>query len=338
MPVLWMSKGMKMKRTIMLVVSLILTCAGVQAQQVSGVGSTFAAPLYHRWAQEYLEKTGVGINYQALGSGAGITFIRARYSDFGASDDPMHDSEMRDSPGIVHVPTAAGTVVLAYNVPGVGPGIRLAGDVVADIFLGKITNWSDPRITGLNPGTRFPNLTIATCHRSDSSGTTSIFTHFLAEVSPTWKQQVGAGRALKWPVGDAMKGNLGVATAIQQQEGGIGYIELAFAIQKSIFYAAVRNPKGQFIYPTIRSAEAAIAASPLPPDFRRVVVNSPAKDGYPLTGFTYILVYREGTKPALKGFLIWALTEGQKDAAGLEYVPLPTSVQKQALALVNSLK
>ncbi len=328
----------KMKRIILLALSLTFLCSGLHAQGISGVGSTFAGPLYQRWAQEYQAKTGVQINYQPLGSGAGITYITARYTDFGASDDPMYDSEIRAAPGIVHIPIVAGTVVIAYNIPGVGPGIRLTGDVVSDIFLGKITNWSDPRITGLNPGTRFPNLSIAPLHRSDSSGTTSIFTHYLAEVAPDWKQEVGAGRALHWPCGVSLRGNRGVATGIQQQLGGIGYIELAFAIQDTIFYAAIRNAKGEFIYPNIQSAQAAIAASPLPPDFRKVVVNTPAKDGYPLTGFTYILVFRDDTKPALKQFLLWALTDGQKEAAGLQYVPLPANIQKRALAAVASLK
>ena len=175
-------------------------CGGLCAQDINGVGSTFAAPLYQRWAQEYREKTGVTINYQPLGSGAGIRYITAGYTDFGATDDPMGDKELLASPGLVHIPTVAGTVVIAYNIPGVGPGIRLTGDVVADIFLGKITRWDDPRITGLNPGTHFPSIGITPFHRSDSSGTTSIFTHYLAEVAPRLAaaSRRGAGGALAW--------------------------------------------------------------------------------------------------------------------------------------------
>ena len=317
---------------------LFLRGAGVQAQQITGVGSTFAAPLYQRWAQEYRDATGVEINYQPLGSGAGIKFIVTHFADFGASDAPMNEADMREGPGIVHVPTVAGPVVVAYNIPGVGPGIRLTGDVVADIFLGKITNWDDKRITGLNPGTHFPSLAISVFHRSDSSGTTSVFTHFLDTVSPAWKTQVDAGKSVPWPVGTGAKGNMGVGVAVKGQPGSIGYVEIEFAIQQVIFYAAIRNLGGHFVYPDAAAQIATVAGAVLPPDLRLSLIPTSAPNGYPIMGFTYILVYATGTKPAVKDFLRWALTKGQRDAAELGYVPLPPNIQKRSLAVVTALK
>ena len=319
-----------------LLTGLFLRGAGVQAQQITGVGSTFAAPLYQRWAQEYRAETGVEINYQPLGSGAGIKYIITRFADFGASDAPMSETDMKAGPGIVHVPTVAGPVVVAYNIPGVGPGIRLTGDVVADIFLGKITNWDDKCITRLNPGTRFPKLAISVFHRSDSSGTTSVFTHFLDTVSPAWKTQVDAGRSVPWPVGTGAKGNKGVA--VKGQTGSIGYVEIEFAIQQVIFYAAIRNLGGHFVYPDAAAQTATVAGAVLPPDLRLSLIPTTAPNGYPFVGFTYILVYATGTKPALKDFLRWALTKGQKDAAELGYVPLPPNIQKRSLSVVTALK
>ena len=231
----------------------VLGGASAQAQNLNAAGATFPAPLYLKWFQEYKNATGVQINYQAIGSGGGIKNITAHAVDFGASDAPMNTAEMAAAPGILHIPTVAGPVCISYNIPGVGPGIRLTGDVVADIFLGKITKWNDPRITGLNPGTKFPGIGIFTAHRSDGSGTTNILTTYLSEVSPAWKSDVGAGKAVHWPVGLGGKGNQGVAQLIKQNEGGIGYIELSYAVTNNISYAALRNAKGKFIYPSVET-------------------------------------------------------------------------------------
>ena len=316
----------------------VLGGASAQAQDLNAAGATFPAPLYLKWFQEYKQETGAQINYQAIGSGGGIKNITAHAVDFGASDAPMNASEMAAAPGILHIPTVAGPVCISYNIPGVGPGIRLTGDVVADIFLGKITKWNDPRITGLNPGTKFPGIGIFTAHRSDGSGTTNILTTYLSEVSPQWKTDVGAGKAVHWPVGLGGKGNQGVAQLIKQNEGGIGYIELSYAVTNNIYYAAVRNAKGKFIYPSVATTTLAASGVTLPPDFRKVITNTEAPGGYPITGFTFLLVYKNGTKPAVKKFLQWMLTTGQKDAAGLQYAPLPANVDKRALAAVASIQ
>lgn len=315
---------------------LTLAAVTVHAQALTGAGATFPAPLYQKWFAEYAAKTGVQINYQPIGSGGGIKNITAHAVDFGASDAPMSDAEERNAPGILHIPTVAGAVVIAYNVPGIGPGVHFTPDVIADIFLGKITKWSDPRISRLNPGVKFPGTTIYPVHRSDGSGTTNIFTTYLSDVSPDWKAGPKAGKSVPWPKGIGGKGNPGVAALIKQNPGGIGYIELAYAVQNTIFYGAVRNAKGNFIYPSIKSTVAAAQGSTLPKDFRKVIANTASPQGYPITGFTFLLVY-PNSKPALKSFLTWALTTGQKDAAGLLYAPLPANVQKRALAVVNSL-
>ena len=314
-----------------------LTGMTAQAQSLTGAGATFPAPLYQKWFQEYSQEKHVQINYQAIGSGGGIKNITARSVDFGASDAPMSAAELAAAPGILHIPTVAGAVTIAYNVAGLGPGVALTGDVIADIFLGKITRWDDPRITKLNPGAKFPGTAIQPFHRSDGSGTTNIITTYLSEVSPDWKNGPGAGKSVRWTKGLGGKGNPGVAALIKQNDGGIGYIELAYAVQNKIFYAKVRNKAGKLIYPDVASTTAAADGSTLPPDFRKVIVNTSSPAGYPITGFTFLLVY-PNAKPELKSFLEWALTTGQRDAEGLLYAPLPASVQKRALATVAKIR
>jgi phosphate transport system substrate-binding protein len=326
------------KTAIAITGAVFVLGTAVHADSLNGAGATFPQPLYQKWFQEYNDKTGVEINYQGIGSGGGIKNITARSVDFGASDAPMSDAEMAKAPGILHIPTVAGAVTVAYNVPGVGPGIHLTGDVLAEIYLGQITNWNDSRITGLSPGTTFPNLPITTFHRSDGSGTTNIFTTYLSQISGDWASSVGAGKSVKWPEGLGGKGNPGVAALINQTSGGIGYIELAYAVHNNISYAAVRNAKNKFIYPSVDSTTAAAAGSSLPPDFRKVITNTSAPDGYPITGFTFLLVYKTGTKPELKQFLQWMLTDGQQEAASLLYAPLPENVRQRALAAVNSIQ
>ena len=320
------------------VLGLAVLGGGAAQAQLNGAGATFPAPLYLKWFQEYHGDGGPAVNYQAIGSGGGIKNITAHAVDFGASDAPMNAAEMAAAPGILHIPTVAGAVVIAYNIPGVGPGIQLTPTVIADIFLGRITKWNDPAITRLNPGTRFPGTGIFPVHRSDGSGTTNIFTTYLTEVSGEWASSVGAGKSVHWPNGLGGKGNQGVAQLIKQNEGGIGYIELNYAVTNNIPYAAVRNARGKGIYPTVESTTLAVDAVPLPADFRKVAVNTSAADGYPITGFTYLLVYRNGTKPEVKRMLEWMLTTGQKDAGPMYYAPLPPGVRKRALAAVASIR
>ena len=249
----------------------------------------------------------------------------------------MNAAEMAAAPGILHIPTVAGAVVIAYNIPGIGPGVRLTPGVIADIFLGKITRWNDSAITKLNPGTNFPGTPILPVHRSDGSGTTNIFTTYLSDVSPEWKDSVGANKSVHWPNGLGGKGNQGVSQYIKQNEGAIGYIELNYAVTNVIPYALVRNSHGKFVYPSVEDTTSAVEGVAMPPDFRKVAVNTSAAGGYPITGFTYLLVYRNGTRPEVKNLLEWCLTTGQRDAAGLQYAPLPPNIQKRALAAVASI-
>ncbi len=327
-----------LKASMLAVVSLAVLGGAAAQAQINGAGATFPAPLYLKWFQEYRQDGGPAVNYQAIGSGGGIKNITAHAVDFGASDAPMNAAELAAAPGILHIPTVAGAVVIAYNVPGVGPGIRLTPTVVADIFLGRITKWNDAAITRLNPGTKFPGTGIFPVHRSDGSGTTNIFTTYLTEVSGDWSGSVGAGKSVHWPNGLGGKGNQGVAQLIKQNEGGIGYIELNYAVTNAIPYALIRNAKGKFVYPTVEATTAAVDAVPLPADFRKVAVNTSAADGYPITGFTYVLAYRSGTKPEVKKLLEWMLTTGQKDAAGMQYAPLPSGVRQRALAAIASIR
>ena len=317
---------------------LAMLAGAAQAQDLNGAGATFPAPIYQRWFQEYGQAHDVRINYQPIGSGGGIKAITGHTVDFGASDAPMNASELAAAPGILHIPTVAGPVCISYNIPGVGPGIRLTGPVIADIFDGKITKWNDSRITGLNRGTRFPGTNIFVVHRSDGSGTTNIFTTYLSEVSSDWKNDIGAGKSVRWQVGLGGKGNAGVAQLVRANEGGIGYIELNYAVKNVIFYAAVRNKSGNFVYPNAQNTSEAVEGVSMPSDFRKVAVNTSAPSGYPITGFTFLLVYRNGTKPAMKQFLEWALTNGQAEAATMDYAPLPPGVRRRALAAVASLR
>lgn len=304
---------------------------------LNGAGATFPQPLYQKWFQEYDKKAGVAINYQAIGSGGGIKNITAKAVDFGASDAPMNDEEMKAAPEVLHIPTVAGAVCVAYNVPGVPDHLHLSGDVIAKIFLGQITKWNDPAITALNAGKTLPATLITPCHRSDGSGTTNIFTTYLGQVSPAWQSGVGAGKSVKWPNGQGGKGNAGVAQLLKQNAGTVGYVELAYAETNKIAYADVQNAKGNFIAPSVASATAAAQGVTLPADFRKVITNTDDPQGYPITGFTFLLV-RPDAKPELKSFLKWALTDGQADAAPLYYAPLPADVQKKALAVVDGLK
>ncbi|HEY3418360.1 MAG TPA: phosphate ABC transporter substrate-binding protein PstS [Armatimonadota bacterium] len=313
---------------------------------LNGAGATFPFPLYSKWFEVYGQQNPtVRINYQSIGSGGGIKQLQAGTVDFGASDAPLSDEEMKAMPKpVVHLPMVAGAVALAYNLPNVPTGLKLSPEAVAGIFLGEITKWNDPQIASLNPGVNLPNIAVAVAHRSDGSGTTYIFTHYLAAISKSWSTKVGSGKSVNWPVGVGGKGNEGVAGVLTQTPGSIGYVELAYATQNKLSYASIRNQAGQYIAPSIASttAAAAGAVTAMKKDVRVSIVNATGKEAYPISGFTYILLYKEqpdaakGT--ALVNFLRWAIHDGQQYAAPLVYAPLPAEVvtiNDQTLAAIT---
>jgi len=312
---------------------------------LTGAGATFPYPIYSKWFSDYAAKTGVKINYQSIGSGGGIRQLTEGTVDFGASDAPMSDAEIAKlrSP-VMHIPTVLGAVVLTYNLPAVTQPLKLSGDVVADIFLGKITKWNDTRIASLNSGAKLPASDILVVHRSDGSGTTYIFSDYLSAVSESWAKAPGKGKELQWPVGLGGKGNEGVAGQVKQTPGAIGYVELAYAKQNGLPYASLRNASGDYVAPSIESVTAAAAAAKLPPttDYRVSIVNAASPGAYPIASFTYLLVYREqadGTKGRkIVEFLRWALRDGEGSAASLDYAPLPSALQSQLLTRVDSIK
>jgi phosphate transport system substrate-binding protein len=304
---------------------------------LTGAGATFPQPLYSKWVQAYASKTGQRINYQSLGSGAGIKQLSEGTVDFGASDGPMTDEELAAAKGgpVLHIPTTLGAVVVTYNLPGVTQPLRLSPDVVADMFLRRITRWNDARIAAANPGVTLPARDILVTHRSDGSGTTYVFSDYLATVSPTWAAGPGRGKAVSWPAGTlGGKGNEGVAAQVKQTEGAVGYVELAYAMQNRMPVAVIANASGNFVAPTIASITAAAAgvADTLSEssDYRISIVNAPGADAYPIASFTWILLYQRQSDAEksrkLVDFLKWAVTEGQQFAADLHYAPLPDKI------------
>jgi len=300
---------------------------------LTGAGATFPYPIYSKWFDAYAAKTGVKINYQPIGSGGGIRQLSEQTVDFGASDAPMSDDEMSKAKGgpVQHIPTVLGAVCITYNLAEVKQPLKLTGDVIADIYLGKITKWNDSRIVALNKGITLPNRDLLVVHRSDGSGTSYIFTDYLSTVSPTWKASPGKGKDISWPAGLGAKGNDGVTGQVKQTPGAIGYVELAYARQNKLPTAAIRNAGGQYVEPSIEAVTAAAAgvAQKLPAttDYRLSIVNAPGAQAYPISSFTWILVYK--TQPnaekgkQLKDFLQWAAHEGQQLAPSLDYAPLP---------------
>jgi phosphate transport system substrate-binding protein len=311
--------------------------AGADPLTINGAGATFPYPLYSKWFYEYSNANpGVRFNYQSIGSGGGIKQITAGTVDFGATDAPMSAEEMGKLPGpILHIPTAIGAVVIVYNLDGVESGLKLTPDVLADAFLGKITRWNDPKIAELNKNVKLPNADIVVAHRSDGSGTTDIFTNYLAAVHTEWRAKVGRGKSVNWPVGIGGKGNEGVAGVVKQTPGAIGYVELAYAKQNKMKVAFLRNREGIFVAPTLEatSAAAAGAAKSMPDDFRVSLVDAPGKESWPIAGLTWLLVYKD-QKDAAKGkalvqFLKWAMKDGQKMEAALDYAALPKAVAEK---------
>ncbi len=316
---------------------------------LNGAGATFPYPLISKWSSEYNKiNPDIQINYQSVGSGAGIKQITAKTVDFGASDAPLSQQEYSNVSGILQIPESIGAVVVAYNLPGVQSGVKLSGDMVADIFLGKIKKWNDPRIVSLNPSNQFPDKDIIVAHRSDGSGTTFVFTDYLSAVSPDWKSKVGKGKSVNWPVGLGGKGNEGVAGLLSQNPYAIGYIELAYAKLNNISYANIKNKAGKFIEPTLETtASAAAGAVPTLPagdaSWSSVsIVDAAGDNSYPIGSFTYLLVYKDQTDKTkgktLAEFLWWVVHDGQKYSSDLLYVPLPNeviSLNEKTIKLMN---
>ena len=321
--------------------------AGGGSVDLNGAGATFPQPIYNKWFSDYAAKTGVKINYQPIGSGGGIRQLSEQTVDFGASDSPMKDEEIANAKGgpVMHIPTVLGAVVLGYNLHELTAPLKLDGPTIADIFLGKITKWNDPRIATLNAGAKLPAADILVVHRSDGSGTTFIFSDYLAAVSPTWAKAPGKGKELQWPAGIGAKGNDGVAGQVKQTPNAIGYMELAYAKQNNIKYASVKNTAGQFVEPSVQSttaaAEGALAQLPPTTDYRVSIVNAPGAGSYPISSFTWLLVYRNPADAAkakkLNDFLRWALTEGEASAGTLDYAPLPAALSQRLIARLDSI-
>jgi phosphate transport system substrate-binding protein len=301
---------------------------------LTGAGATFPNPIYTRWFDAYAKETGVRINYQSIGSGGGIRQFTEGTVAFGATDGPMTDAQISAVGGnVLHVPTVLGAVVITYNLPELGAAsLRFDGPALADVFLGRITRWDDSRLAALNPGVKLPARDIIVVHRSDGSGTSFIFTDFLAKISPTWKDKVGSATSVEWPVGLGGKGNEGVTQQVKQSDGAIGYVELIYAVSNDLPYADVKNSEGQFVKPSLKSVTAAASAE-LPPDtdFRVSITNAPGAEAYPISSFTWLLVQpqpRDSVKGAqIREFIEWMLQPAaQRMAADLHYAALPVPV------------
>ena len=312
--------------------SLPMAAAPAQAQQLNGAGATFPLAIYTKWFDVYQQKTGVKINYQGVGSGAGIKQLKANTVDFAGSDAPLSNGDLTTMPGkVMQIPTVAGSVAVAYNVRGLGSGLKLSGPVLADIFAGKITRWNDARIAALNGGKALPAQNITVAHRSDGSGTTNIFTSYLSAVSPSWKGAIGAGKSVDWPVGLGGKGNDGVAAIVKQSNGSIGYMELAFAANAKLPVAAIQNRSGKYVLPSVTATTAAAmgAAKATSKDPRAPIFNQ-GGNAYPIAGYTFLMYYSDKTGTPngkqLTRFLNWAMGPGQSYASALYYAPLPRAV------------
>jgi len=314
--------------------ALVVGLFGAQvalAQDVTGAGATFPAPIYAKWADAYNKATGARINYQSVGSGAGIRQIKAKTVDFGASDMPLKDEELAKD-GLVQFPTVIGGVVPVVNIKGIAPGqIKLTGAVLADIYLGKVTKWNDAAITGLNPGVALPDAAIAPVARADGSGTTFIFTNYLSKVSPEWKDKVGEGTTVKWLAGTAGKGNEGVAAFVQRLPNSIGYVEYAYVKQNKMTFVQLKNKEGQWVHPGDDAFKAAAAGADWHKTFYQITTDQPGKASWPITNPTYILMFKSQDKPAQAAavlkFFEWAYGNGDKMADELDYVPLPAGVK-----------
>ena len=325
-----------MKKSMIQVLTLSLAAVGLSSawaqQEATGAGASFPAPLYSKWASDYNKATGVKINYQSVGSGAGLKQIEAKTVDFGASDAPLKDEELK-AKGLVQFPTVIGGIVPVINVAGIKPGeLKLSGQVLGDIYLGKITKWNDAAIVALNPGVALPDAAIAPVRRADGSGTTFGFTNYLSKVNPEWKSKVGEGTAVNWPTGAGGKGNEGVAAFVGRLPNSIGYVEYAYVKQNKMNYAKLQNAAGNFVSPDDDNFKAAAAGAEWEKSFYQILTNQPGKDAWPITSATFILMNKTQDKPAqattaLK-FFDWAYKNGDKTAGDLDYVPMPDKVKQ----------
>ncbi|MEW6006568.1 MAG: phosphate ABC transporter substrate-binding protein PstS [bacterium] len=322
---------------ILLLLALLLAACNPRKIELQGAGASFPYPLYSKMFEEYYKEFNVGINYQAIGSGGGIRQLLAKTVDFGASDVFMSDKELKESPNILHIPICLGAVVITYNLPG-NPKIKLTPDVIADIFLGKIKKWNDKRIKEINPDIALPNKDIIVIRRSDASGTTFIFTDYLSKISKDWEKNIGKGSMVNWKIGLGGKGNAGVTSLIKQTNGAIGYIELTYAMEQNLPYAVIKNKKGNFIEPCISSVSLA-GDIEIPDDTRTSIVDTDNPFGYSISGFTWILVYKEQGEEKkgkeLAKLLWWMTHKGQEYTKPLHYASLPTLVVKKAEVIIS---
>jgi phosphate transport system substrate-binding protein len=342
---------MKHIKSMLLIALLgLIGSATLQAQlKLNGAGATFPYVIYSKWFDVYHTKTSIEFNYQSIGSGGGIKQVIEGTVDFGATDGPMNPDQLKDAmtkqgTDVLHIPTVMGAVVVTYNVPEIGAGLRLTPAVLASVFLGEITKWNDPKIAGLNAGKSLPDELIVVAHRSDGSGTSFIFTDYLTKVSKEWETKVGKGTSVNWPVGLGGKGNEGVSGLVKQTPGAIGYVELAYAVKNNLPYAWMKNKTGSFVEPTLESvtAAAAGAARNMPEDLRVSITDADGKNSYPISGFTWLLVYKhmkdKDKGEALVKFLDWAMKDGQSYAKDLLYAPLPKEVVKLCQAKIKQIK
>jgi phosphate transport system substrate-binding protein len=335
-----------MKKLLAVAGAALLATGVAAATQIDGAGATFPYPIYSKWFSEYNKlHPDVQINYQSIGSGGGIRQLTNETVFFGASDGPMTDEQLKAAPGhVMHFPTVLGGVVPVYNIPDFHSELRFSGTTLANIYLGKITKWNDAAIAAENPGVSLPATDIAVVHRSDGSGTTYIFCDFLSKVSPEWKSEVGVATSVKWPLGVGGKGNEGVSGLVSQTPGAIGYVELIYALQNKIPFGAVKNHDGVYLKASLDSvtAAAAGAGANMPPDFRVSITNAPGKNAYPISSFTWLLLYQNPKDKAksqtMIHFVKWALTDGQKYCADLGYAPLPAAVVKMEMAALGKIQ
>ena len=333
-----------MKRTLIAVGLLVVALSTAQAQKLTGAGATFPYPVYSKWFSEYsAAHPGVEINYQSIGSGGGIRQVTAGLVDFGASDMPMTDDMLASSKiKLIHIPTVLGAVVPIFNVPGVSD-IKFSGDVLADIYLGKIANWKDPRIAKDNPGVNLPDQKITVVHRSDGSGTTYIFTDYLSKVSTDWANGPGRGASPSWPVGVGGKGNENVAGLVRQLPGAVGYVELIYALQNNISYGEVKNSSGKWVKASIAGVTAAAAnLKQMPADYRVSITNAPGATSYPISSFTYLLIPVHAADPAkgkvIKDLVSWIVKYGESEVSALSYAPLPAGLVEKELKSIYALQ
>jgi phosphate transport system substrate-binding protein len=336
---------MKLRIAMALALAAAMIGSASAETNLNGAGATFPNPIYQKWFNEYHNThKDVQINYQSIGSGGGIQQLTSGTVDFGASDGPMTDEQLSKVSGkVFHIPTVLGAVVPMYNINGVNTELKFTGDVLADIYLGNIKNWNDPRLAKSNPGVKFPDEDIVVVHRSDGSGTTYIFTDYLSKVSSAWRDKVGKGTSVNWPAGLGGKGNEGVSGMVKQTEGSIGYVELIYAVSNKMSYGTVQNAAGSFVKASLESVTAAAGSvKDMPEDFRVSITNAPGKDAYPISSFTWLLVPAEwtdaGKEKAFVDFLTWMVDKGQTMTSALEYAPLPKNVAAKVKARIKEVK